>query len=167
MKYAHEARIEKYKDKLLGFDDKYSRACAKIQLNCEDGLRIDIKDVEDPNEMWNTLKRQDEASDLVTRDNTVSQMIRHTQSDFKTIVEYGKSMKQGEAKSTEMGNSVASWLQSSFFWLGLNSDLEPYKFQMVNTARAQKRGLEIDEMIIAFVIMIDGYDFPKRPNTGY
>ena len=37
------------------------------------------------------------------------------------------------------------------FWLGLNSDLEPYTFQMVNTARAQKRELEIDEMIIALV----------------
>ncbi len=50
-----------------------------------------------------------------------------------------------------MGNPVASWLQSSFFQLGLNSDLEPYIFQMVNTTPAQKRELEINEMIIAYV----------------
>ena len=50
-----------------------------------------------------------------------------------------------------MGNPVPSWLLSSFFRLGLNPDLEPYTFQMVNTARTQKRELEIDEMIIALV----------------
>ncbi len=132
-------------------DDKYSRAYATIRLNCEDGPRVHIKCVEDPNEMWSTLKRQYEASDLATRDNAVSQMICHTQSDFKTIAEYGESIKQGEAKCAEIGNPVASWLQSSFFQLDLNSDLEPYTFQMVNTARAQKRELEIDEMIIALV----------------
>ncbi len=38
-----------------------------------------------------------------------------------------------------------------FFRLGLNSDLEPYTFQIVNTARAQKRELQIDEMIISLV----------------
>ncbi len=78
-------------------------------------------------------------------------MIRHTQSDFKTIAEYGESIKQGEVKYAEIGNAVASWLQSSFFWLSLNSNLEPYTFQMVNTTQAQKRELEIDEMMIALV----------------
>ncbi len=39
----------------------------------------------------------------------------------------------------------------AFFWLGLNSDLGPYIFQMINTARAQKQELEIDEMIIILV----------------
>ncbi len=88
MKDAHEARMEKYWDKLLDCDDKYSRAFATIRLNCEDGPRVHIKSVEDPNEMWSSLKRQYKASDLATRDNSVSQMIRHTQSDFKTIAEY-------------------------------------------------------------------------------
>ena len=78
-------------------------------------------------------------------------MIRHTQSDFKTIAEYGESIKQGEVKYAEIGNAVASWLQSSFFWLSLNSNLEPYTFQIVNTNQAQKRELEIDEMMIALV----------------
>ena len=50
-----------------------------------------------------------------------------------------------------MENLVANWLQSSFFWLGLNFDLGPYTFQMVNTSRAQKRELKISEMIIALV----------------
>ncbi len=98
MKDAHEARMEKYRDKLLDCDDKYSWTCAIIRFNCEDGLRVHIKGVEDPNEMWSTLKRKYEASDLATRDNSVSQMIRHTQSDFKTIAEYKESIKQGAAK---------------------------------------------------------------------
>ncbi len=115
MKDAHEAKMEKYGDKLLDCDDEYSRACATIRLNCEDGPRVHIKGMKDPNKMWSTLKRQYEASDLATRDNSVSWMIRHTQSDFKTIAEYGESIKQGAAKCAEMGNPVASWLQSSFF----------------------------------------------------
>ncbi len=151
MKDAYKARMERYGDKLFDCDDKYSRACAKIRLNCEDGPRVHIKVVDDPNEMWSTLKRQNKAFNLATRDNAVSPIIFPTQSDFKTIAEYRESIKQGEAKCAEMGNPVASWLQSSFFRLGFNSDLEPYTFQMVNTARVQKRELEIDEMIIALV----------------
>ena len=131
MKDAHEARMEKYGDKLLDCDDKYSRACATIRLNCEDGPRVHIQGVENPNELLSTLKRQYKTSDLATQDNNVSQMIRHNQSDFKTIAEYGESIKEGAeywewikegaAKCAEMGNLVASWLQSFFFLLGLNS----------------------------------------------
>ena len=33
----HKAGMEKYKEKLLECDDKYSRACATIWLNCADG----------------------------------------------------------------------------------------------------------------------------------
>ncbi len=101
--------------------------------------------------MWNTWKKQYEASDLATRDNSVSQMIRHTQYDFKTIAEFGALIKQGEAKCAEMRNPVASLLQSTFFRLGLKSDLEPYTSQKVNTTQAQKRELEIDKMIISLV----------------
>ena len=117
--------MEKYCDKLLDCDDKYSRASVTIRLNCKDGPRVYTKGVEDPNKMWNTVKRLYEASDLATRDNSVSQMICHTQSDFKAIAKYRELIKQGAAKYAEMGNSVASWLQSSFFRLSLNSDLEP------------------------------------------
>ena len=120
-------------------------------MNCEDGPRVHIKGVESPHEIWSILKNQYESSDLATRDNAVSQMVHQTQSDFSTIAEYGEVIKKGAAKCAEMGNPVPSWLLSSFFRLGLNPDLEPYTFQMVNTARTQKRELEIDEMIIALV----------------
>ncbi len=56
MKDTHEARMEKYGDKILDCDDKYSRKCATIRLNCEDGPWVHIKSMEDPNEMWSTLK---------------------------------------------------------------------------------------------------------------
>ena len=150
-KDAYEAKMERYEEKLLECNDKYSRACATIRLNCEDGPRVHIKGVESPHEIWSILKNQYESSDLATRDNAVSQMVHQTQSDFSTIAEYGEVIKKGAAKCAEMGNPVPSWLLSSFFRLGLNPDLEPYTFQMVNTARTQKRELEIDEMIIALV----------------
>ncbi len=51
MKDAYEAKMEKYRDKLLDCDDKYSRAFAIIWLNCEDSPRLHIKGVEDPNKM--------------------------------------------------------------------------------------------------------------------
>ena len=94
----HEARMEKYGDKLLDFDNKYSQAFAPIRLNCEDGPRVYVKGVKDSNAMWSTSKRQYKASDLATWDNTVSQMTCHTQSDFKIIAKYRESIKQGEAK---------------------------------------------------------------------
>ncbi len=147
----YEAKMEKYREKLLDYDDKYSRACATIRLNCEEGPRVYIKGVESPHEIWSILKNQYESSDLATRDNAVFQMVHQTQSDFSTITEYGEVIKKGAAKCAEMGNPVPSWLLSSFFRLGLNPDLELYTFQMVNTARTQKRELEIDEMIIALV----------------
>ena len=151
MNDTYEARIEKYGDKLWDCDDKYLQVYATIRLNYENGPWVYIKGVEVPNKMWSTLKRQYKAFNLATWGNSVSKMIRHTQSDFKAIAKYWKSIKQAVAKYAEMENSVASWLQSFFFWLGLNSDLGPYIFQMINTARAQKQELEIDEMIIILV----------------
>ena len=78
-------------------------------------------------------------------------MVHQTRSDLSTITEYGEVIKKEAAKCAEMGNPVPSWLLSSFFRLGLNPDLEPYTLQMVNTARTQKRELEIVERIIARV----------------
>ena len=150
-KDVYEAKMEKYEEKLLECDDKYSRACANIRLSCEDGPRVHIKGIKSPHEIWSILKNQYESSDLATWDNAVSQMIHQTQSNFSTIAEYGEVIKKGAAKCAEMGNPVPSWLLSFFFRLGLNPDLEPYTFQMVNTAQTQKRELEIDEMIIALV----------------
>ena len=147
----YEAKMEKYREKLFDCDNKYSRACATIRLSYEDGPRIYVKGIESPHEIWSILKNQYESFDLATLDNTVSQMVYQTHSDFSTIAEYGEIIKKGAAKCAEMGNPVPSWLLSSFFRLGLNPDLEPYTFQMVNTARTQKRELEIDEMIIALV----------------
>ncbi len=48
-------------------------------------------------------------------------------------------------------NLLQTGCKALVFWMGLNFDLEPYIFQMVNTAQAQKRKLEIDRMIIALV----------------
>ena len=78
----YEAKMEKYREKLLDYDDKYSRAFATIRLNCEEGPRVYIKGVESPHEIWSILKNQYESSDLATRDNAVSQMVHQTQSDF-------------------------------------------------------------------------------------
>ena len=147
-KDVYETKMEKYREKLLNCDDKYSRACATIRLSCN-GPWVHIKGVESPHKIWSILKNQYELSDLATRDNAVSQMVHQTRSDFSTIAEYGEVIKKGAAKRAEMGNPVPSWLLSSFFRLGLNPDLEPHIFQMVNTVRTQKRELEIDEMIIA------------------
>ena len=150
-KDVYEAKMEKYKKKFLDCDNKYFRACATIRLNYEDGSYVHIKGVESLHEIWSILKNQYKSSNLATWDNAVSQRMHQTQSDFNTIAKYGEVIKKGAAKCAEMGNPVPSWLLSSFFRLGLNPDLEPYTFQMVNTAQMQKRELEIDEMIIALV----------------
>ena len=81
----YEAKMKKYEEKLLDCDDKYSRACAAIRLNCEEGPRVYTKGVESPHEIWSILKNQYESSDLATWDNVVSQMVHQTQSDFSTI----------------------------------------------------------------------------------
>ena len=47
-KDAHEAKMEKYGEKLLDCDNNYSRACATIWLNFEDGVRVHIKGVDIP-----------------------------------------------------------------------------------------------------------------------
>ena len=89
-------------------------------------------------------------------------MICHTQSDIKTISKYLEWTKERTAKCAEMENPVLSWLQSSFFWLGPNSNMEPYTFQMVNNARSQKQELEIDKMIIALIDHDRRLEFSKE-----
>ncbi len=122
MKNVYKAKIEKYRDKPLDYNDKCLWAYVTIWLNCGNGHRVNIKFVEDSDEMWNTLKRWYKALDLAIRDQVVFQMIFFIQSDFKTIAEYSESIKQREVKCTKMRNPVASWLQSFFFQLDLNFD---------------------------------------------
>ena len=55
-------------------------------------VRLKIKAVEDPNEIWTTLKKQYEASDLTTEQPCVSDYSSN-QSDFKTIVSWLKKEK--------------------------------------------------------------------------
>lgn len=47
----YKAKIEKYGEKVLNFDDKYSQVCATIRLSCEDGFCVQVKDVESPHEI--------------------------------------------------------------------------------------------------------------------
>lgn len=90
-------------------------------------------------------------SDLATWDNAVAQIVHQTQLDFSTIAKYGELIKKSAAKCAKIRYLVPCLLLRSFLRLGLNSDLEPYTFQMVNTAQTQKQELEIDDMIIARV----------------
>ena len=50
-KDVYEAKMEKYEEKLLDCEDKYSRACATIRLSCEDGPRVHTKGAEIPQEI--------------------------------------------------------------------------------------------------------------------
>lgn len=63
-KNAYEAKVEKYKEKLLECDDKYSRACVTIRLSCEKGPRVHIKGIESPHKICSILKNQYKSSDL-------------------------------------------------------------------------------------------------------
>ncbi len=51
----YETKMEKYRGKLLDYNNKYSRAFATIRLNCEEGPRVYIKGVESPHEIWSIL----------------------------------------------------------------------------------------------------------------
>lgn len=55
-------------------------------------------------------------------------MAYQTQYDFSIIAKYEEIIKKSTAKCTKMRNSMPSWLLSSFFQLGYNSDLELYTF---------------------------------------
>lgn len=51
IKNGYKVRIKINENKLLECDDKYSQAYTKILLNLEDGPRVNIKYMEDPNKI--------------------------------------------------------------------------------------------------------------------
>ncbi len=89
----NKAKNEKHIDKLLDCNNGYSRSYSIIQLNYWESLWTLVKNFEDPNKMWTILKRQYEDFDLAIRKNILSWMICQTESDFKTIAKYSKSIK--------------------------------------------------------------------------
>ena len=118
----------------------------------EDGSWANIENVEDLNKIWNTLQKRYQAFDLAFQDDTLFQMIYHIQSDFKNIVKYGEEIQRRKVKCSEIENSVASWLQSFFFGLGLNYDIKKYNLQIVTANKVYKQELELEKMIIVFLI---------------
>lgn len=113
--------------------------------------------------MQTTLKKQYEASNLATRDNVVFQMICCTQSDFKTIAKYQKSIEQGAAKWAEREIFILSWLQSSFFgWAPTLTWYHMYSRQS-NIIHKQKQELEKDKIIVTLVDNDRRLQFLKRP----
>lgn len=75
---AYTKDLENFKTKNLTWEDKNSRACALIRLNCAEGSgpRTHIHGMSDSCKMWKILEKQYEASDLATLDLSLQTICR-------------------------------------------------------------------------------------------
>lgn len=81
-----------------------------IWWNYENDSWVYIKDIKNLTEMWTILRREYNLSDWGKQDNIVFQIIFHTQSDFKTVTKYKRSIKLKATKYSKLQNVPPSWL---------------------------------------------------------
>ena len=129
-----------------------------ITYNCEKGPRVHISKVIEATKMWSILETQYEQSDLTTLYLATKELNRSKQSNFKFIQDYADSLKRAATRCSNAGKTIEPWLLSNLFLLGLNESLEPYIFGLIQSAKANKSELLIDEMAIALA------DHDKRAN---
>jgi len=148
---ATTAAKKEYASTLLHWEDKNDRACGMITFSTEQGPRVHIVKIENAIQMWSTLQTQYGQSDLTTIYLAVKDLTQSKQSDFKSIQDYADSLKRAATKCSDTGNTVAPWMLSNLFLLGLNESLEPYIFGLIQSAKVNKTGLSIEDMTIALV----------------
>lgn len=145
--------LEDFKAKTLAWEDKNSRACALIRLNCAEGSgpRTHIHGISYSFRTWKVLEKQYEASDLATLDLSRQTICRYVQTDFKDLSTYGENIKSAASNCAEMGKVIPTWMLGSFFRTGLSTDLESYTFQLVQASKDSAQELTIDDMMAALV----------------
>lgn len=73
------------------------------------------------------------------------------QTNFKDLSTYAKNIKFAALKYTEMGKIISNKILGLFFRMRLSSDLEPYIFQLVQTAKDLAQKLTINNIIAALI----------------
>ena len=126
-------------------------AIALLILSIEDGPRAHVLRMDYIHDVWNKLIKMYGTSDLATRDQAIYQISRIDSEDFRSLSEYAEYIKKHAKTLDDMGFGLPQWLLSTFFRLGLKEGLEPYAFQMIQTARNNKMELNIDDLTIALV----------------
>ncbi len=149
---------KKYVSTILNWEDKNDRVCDVIIFSIEQEFRVHIAKIEDAIKMWSILKTQYEQSNLITLYLATKELTQSKQSDFNFIQNYADSLKRAVIRCSDIDNAVALWMLSNLFLLGLNENLEPYIFGLIQSAKVNKTGLFIENMTIALV------DHDKRSN---
>ena len=155
---ASTADKKKHTTDVQHWEDRNDRASGIIGFSCEKGPRIHISKADNATKMWSILKTQYEQSNLTILFLATKELIQSKQSDFKFIQDYADSLKQAVTKCADIGKTVESWMLSNLFLLGLNESLEPYIFDLIQSAKVNKSELLIDDMTIALA------DHDKRSN---
>ena len=87
--------------------------------------------------------------DLATRDEAIYALTTADSSEYKSIQEYTEFVKEHLKILSNMNFALPKWLEGTYFRLGLPEDLAPYLFQLIQTARANKEELDIENMTVA------------------
>ena len=76
----------------------------------------------------------------------IQEISRIDSEDFKTLSEYAENIKKQAKTLDDMGVLLPQWLLITFFRLGLKENLDPYVFNMVQSARSNKVELDVDDL---------------------
>ena len=138
-----------YDKKLMTWQDKNDQVCTTIILNTGSGPRMHIENVGLAAEIWAILETKYSDFNLMEVYLAVGDLIRYKQSDFKSVRNYAEALNSSAAKLSDNGKVIPHWFLSNIFLLGLNKELEPCVFILIQEAKANNKSMDINEMAIA------------------
>ena len=121
----YERRLQDFEDKVAKWEYKNLKACGRIKLACADGTLVEVKDMYSAKEVWEKLKKFSLPDKFLLRA-AQKQLSRASQSEHKSVYEYGAYIKKAAQDCVNAGKKVEDWALRNFFTQGLNADLEAY-----------------------------------------
>lgn len=128
---------------------------ALIQLSLKSGPLTYVAGLEDAASMVAKLKEVYQSSSYSARDLVFRQATRSTLADYKSIAEYGESIKKSRIKLQDMGFPLPEWVFTTAFLHGLSDSHEDMVAWILNTRQrdADNKPVEpeLDNVIEQFV----------------
>ena len=144
----YKTNVVQYSKDLKVWKNTNNYSIAYLILLIEEGPKQQTKGIEYIAEVYAKLVRLYGKTNLTTRDEVLHVLARADSSEYVSIQEYLEFLKQHLKTLEDIDHTLPKWIEGTFFRLGLPEDLALYIFQLVQTTRANKTELDIDDITI-------------------
>ena len=135
-----------YDKKLEKWEDKNEKACGRLKIACSQEALVEIQTMDSAKDIWDKLKKFDHPASTTLRIKW-REFIKVSQSNHKSVQEYGAHVKRIAQECKNAGQEIGDWQLRNSFTAGLDPDYEQYILPIEQQFDDTPTPLSVDSMI--------------------